>query len=197
MCPTARVEGIVDRLAKSVSSSGSLTILVTGEATMRALALALTAARRLSRYRRSVLVDLGLSQSWLGDVFDHAGDFDEARFGLADLLEGRASFDQALHRDLFARLDILPLGTGQIDVEELEHVLAALAQSYSFVVLHASDWRSPEVEAVIAGVGAVIVCAPAQRLEAAKQRVLRTFADPTIVIAGVALVAPAPLDHVA
>jgi len=193
--PTTALEAIVDRLAKSAQTTDSLTVLVTGEATKGALALGLTAARRLSKTGRAVLVDLGVSQPWLGDVFDH-GD-DDAPFGLADLLEGRASFDQALHRDLSARLDILPAGTGEIDPDQLESVLAALAQSYVFVVIHASNWRSPAVAAAIGGVGAVIVCAPAARLEAAKERLQQGFADPTIATVGVALPDRAPLDRVA
>jgi len=195
--PTTALEAIVDRLAESAETTDSLTVLVTGEATKGALALALTAARRLSKTGRAVLVDLGVSQPWLGDVFDHGDEPDDAPFGLADLLEGRASFDQALHRDLSARLDILPAGTGEIDPDQLESVLAALAQSYVFVVIHASDWRSPAVAAAIGGVGAVIVCAPAARLEAAKGRLQQGFADPTIVTVGVALPDRAPLDRVA
>ena len=90
--PAATLETIVDRLAASADPSGSLTILVTGEKTKGALSLALTAARRLSQAGRTALVDFGLSQPWLGDVFDHAGEPDHAHYGLADLLEGRASF---------------------------------------------------------------------------------------------------------
>src|SRR5277367_4389723 len=110
--PTTALEAIVDRLAESAETTDSLTVLVTGEATKGALALAVTAARRLSKTGRAVLVDLGVSQPWLGDVFDHGDEPDDAPFGLADLLEGRASFEQALHRDLSARLDIIPVGTG-------------------------------------------------------------------------------------
>jgi polysaccharide biosynthesis transport protein len=195
--PTTALEAIVDRLAETAETTHSLTVLVTGEATKGALALGLTAARRLSKTGRAVLVDLGVSQPWLGDVFDHGEEPDDAPFGLADLLEGRTSFDQALHRDLSARLDILPAGTGEIDPDQLEPVLAALAQSYVFVVIHASNWRSPAVAAAIGGVGAVIVCAPAARLEAAKERLQQGFADPTIVTVGVALPDRAPLDRVA
>jgi polysaccharide biosynthesis transport protein len=194
---TTALEAIVDRLAESAETTDSLTVLVTGEATKGALALGLTAARRLSKTGRAVLVDLGVSQPWLGDVFDHGEEPDDAPFGLADLLEGRASFDQALHRDLSARLDILPAGTGEIDPDQLESVLAALAQSYVFVVIHASNWRSPAVAAAIGGVGAVIVCAPAARLEAAQERLQQGFADPTIATVGVALPDRAPLDRVA
>jgi hypothetical protein len=191
------LETMVDRLAASATPSGSLTILVTGENTKGALALALTAARRLSQAGRTALVDLGVTQPWLGDVFDHAGEPDHARYGLADLLEGRASFQQALHRDLSARLDILPVGTGEVEPDELEPVLAALTQSYAFVVIHASDWRAPTVAAAIGGVGAVIVCAPAAQLEATKERLQLGFGDPTIVIAGIALAARTPLDRAA
>jgi succinoglycan biosynthesis transport protein ExoP len=193
----ATLEAIVDRLAASAIPSGSLMILVTGEKTKGALALALIAARRLSEAGRTALVDLGLSQPWLSDVFDHAGEPDHTRYGLADLLEGRAGFHQALHRDLSTRLDILPVGTSEVEPDELEPVLAALTQTYAFVVIHASDWRAPTVAAAIGRVGAVIVCAPATHLDAAKERVRLGFGDPTIVIAGIALAARAPLDRAA
>ena len=195
--PTTTLETIVDRLAASATPSGSLTILVTGEKTKGALALALSAARRLSDAGRTVLVDLGLSQPWLGDVFDHVGEPDHAPNGLADLVEGHASFDEALHRDLSSRLDILPVGTGEVEPDELDPVLTALTESYAFVVIHASDWRAPTVAAAIGGVGAVIVCAAAARLDAAKERLRLGFADPTIVIAGVALTTPAPIHRAA
>ena len=64
-------------------------------------------------------------------------------------------------------------------------------------MIHASDWRAPTVVAAIGGVGAVIVCAPAAHLDAAKERLRLGFADPTIVIAGVALAARTPLDRAA
>jgi polysaccharide biosynthesis transport protein len=192
------LETIIDRLAASAVPSGSLMILVTGEKTKAALALALTAARRLSQAGRTALVDLGPSEPWLGDVFDHVGESDHASYGLADLLEGRASFHQALHRDLSTRVDILPVGTSEVEPDELEPVLAALTQSYAFVLIHASDWRAPTVAATIGRVSAVIVCAPAAHLDAAKERLRVGFGDPTIVIAGVALAARVPpLDRAA
>ena len=77
--PTTALEAIVDRLAESAETTDSLTVLVTGEATKGALALGLTAARRLSKTGRAVLVDLGVSQPWLGDVFDHGDEPDDAR----------------------------------------------------------------------------------------------------------------------
>jgi polysaccharide biosynthesis transport protein len=193
----ATLETIVDRLAASAIPTGSLMILVTGEKTKAALAVALTAARRLSQAGRTALVDLGLSQSWLGDVFDHAGEPDHASYGLADLLEGRASFHQALHRDLSARLDILPVGTSEVEPDELEPVLAALTQRYAFVVIHASDWRAPTVAAAIGRVSAAIVCSPAAHLDAVKERLRVGFGDPTIVITGVVLAARATLDRAA
>ena len=55
--PTTALEAIVDRLAESAETSDSLKVLVTGEATKGALAPGLTAARRLSKTGRAVLVD--------------------------------------------------------------------------------------------------------------------------------------------
>jgi uncharacterized protein involved in exopolysaccharide biosynthesis len=193
----ASAEEIVDRLAGAAGRGASTAILVTGEQSRGALAIALLAARRLSKRDRAVLVDLGISQPWLGDVLDRPAGSRAPLYGLSDLLEGLATFDQAIHRDLSARLDILPAGAGEIDGGALEPVFAALAQSYAFVVIHASDWRSPEAASVLEHVDAVIPCAPARNLAATRRRLREAAPDPGIVTAGVPLAGRDPLERVA
>ena len=157
--PTTALEAIVDRLAESAETSDLLKVLVTGEATKGALAPGLTAARRLSKTGRAVLVDwASRSLGWATSSIT-----EEPTRPLASPACSRAA--RASTRRCIAIFPrgstFLPAGTSEIDPEQLKSVLAALAQSYVFVVTHASNWRSPAVAAAIGGVGAVIVCAPA------------------------------------
>ena len=175
-------EALADRLADIARDGEALTTLFAGESTSRALGLALTAARRLSKRGRTALVDLGVSQDWLADVLDRRAERDRRLDGLAELLDGRASFEDALHRDLSSSLDVIPAGAGRIDVDGLGEALAALAKSYDFVVLCASDWRSAEVGAALDAVAAFVIVAPARRLEGALGR-LRERLSPTSLTA--------------
>ena len=162
-------EALAEHLAKT-GGVDPLTVLFAGQRTSRALAVSLSAARAFSKRGRAAFVDLGVSQDWLSDVVDREGEGEGALAGLAELLDGRASFEDVLHRDLSSPLDIIPAGAGMIEPEALGEALAALASSYQFVVLHASDWRSPEVGGALEAVGAFVIVAPAPRLEAALQR---------------------------
>ncbi len=177
-------EALADRLADVARDGEALTTLFAGERTSRALGLALTAARQLSKRGRAALVDLGVSQDWLSDVLDREGESGERLDGLAELLDGRATFEEVLHRDLSSSLDIIPAGAGEIDVEGLGEALAALATSYEFVVLHASDWRSAEVGAALEAVAVFVMVAPAQRLEGALRHLRESLAETTITTLG-------------
>jgi uncharacterized protein involved in exopolysaccharide biosynthesis len=177
-------EALADRLAEITRHGGALTTLFAGEATSRTLGLALTAARRLSKRGRAALVDLGVSQDWLADVLDRCAESGGRLDGLAELLDGRASFEQVLHRDLSSSLDIIPAGAGRIDVDGLGEALAALARSYEFVVLHASDWRSAEVGAALDTIAAFVMVAPARRLEGALSRLREKLAPTSLTTVG-------------
>jgi uncharacterized protein involved in exopolysaccharide biosynthesis len=177
-------EALADQLAEVARGGEALTTLFAGEATSRALGLALTAARRLSKRGRAALVDLGFSQDWLADVLDRRAESGGRLDGLAELLDGRASFEQVLHRDLSSSLDIIPAGAGRIDVDGLGEALAALARSYEFVVLHASDWRSAEVGAALDAVAVIVMVAPARRLEGALGRLRETLAPTSLTTIG-------------
>ncbi len=184
---SSSVDAIVDALIASAEPGEGMTLLVTGEAAPGALAVALTAARRLSKRGRAALIDVGATQPWLTDVLDRGPGNAGAMPGLTDVLDGRAGFDQALYRDLSTSLDILPAGRGEIDETMLGPVLASLAQTYAYVVVHASNWRAPPGCAAIGAVDAAIVCAPAGRVEAARQRLRDALADPTVLTEGIAV----------
>jgi succinoglycan biosynthesis transport protein ExoP len=177
-------ERLADRLAETASDDGGLAVLLAGDRTSRALGHALAAARALTKCGRAVLVDLGVSQDWLADAIDREAENGERLAGLAELLDGRATFEEALHRDLSSRLDIIPAGAGAIDDEGLSEVIAALASSYDFVVLHASDWRSAEVGAAVGAVAVFVMVAPEARLEAALQRLRERLADLSVTTLG-------------
>ncbi len=182
----ASLEDIVDRLA-DYAPRRRLTLLVTGEAAPGALTIALTAARRLSRMGRTVLVDLGATQPWLSDVVDRDADEDGPFTGLSDLVDGRATFEQALHRDLSSRVDILPVGAEPIYRGEFGPVLEALIESYNHVVVHASDWRSSSARDEIPSFSAILLCARRARLAALRESVAREVGNPAIAIEGLAL----------
>ena len=61
---------------------------------------------------------------------------------MVELLAGEASFAEVLRRDLSSGLDVIAAGAGAISGDGLDEVLDALAASYEFVVIHASDWRA-------------------------------------------------------
>ena len=180
------VEAFVDTLAGLATPGAFVPIMVAGEGTHEALAVALTAARRLTKSGRTVLLDLGESQAWLADTFDRLLDDGDGRLGLSDWLQGRATFVQAKHRDISSALDIVPAGVGEINAAALASVLDALAESYAFVVIHVSDWRAPAAAASMASVAAVMLCAADGRLPAAQERLRRALPDPSIVIKGIA-----------
>jgi len=180
-------QAIADHLAEAGRAAG-VTALFAGERTSRALPLALSAARNLSKRGRAVLVDLGVSQDWLSDAIDRAGAVEGPLAGLAELLDGRASFEDALHRDLSSRLDIIPAGNGAIEPEALHETLAALATSYQFVVLHASDWRASEVGEALEAVTVFVMVARASRLGAALRHLRDAVAGTSIVTLGLAAV---------
>lgn len=185
--PTTALDAIVDRLAGASTPGSCMPILVAADGGEGALAVALSAARRLSKVGSAVLLDLAASQPWLSDVFDPAAETGDESFGLSDLLDGRAKFAEALHRDLSSSVDILPSGLGEIDPDALEPVFEVLRESYSFVVVHASDWRAPTAGAAIDVIAAAIICAPASRLDAAQDRFRRMLGDTAVVVAGLAI----------
>lgn len=83
-------------------------------------------ARALAQEGRTILI-----------IFGAGGG---ARPGLSELIDGSASFSEAIHREAGARLHILPSGRDRaIASSGLNVVLDALADTYDFVVLSLTD----------------------------------------------------------
>ena len=162
-----------DALAARLALSGArdLVVLIAGNGTGQALAAALETARRLSSDSPTLLVDLGATQDWFADILDRQGSCRTEIAGFADLIAERASFSEVIWRDLSTKLDVIPSG-GIVDRDALNLVFAALASSYSRLVLHASDWRAPAAVAAAEIADFVVIVAPPARL----RRYARRFA---------------------
>ncbi|MGA2494704.1 MAG: exopolysaccharide transport family protein [Roseiarcus sp.] len=174
---------LADRLAQiAPKEGGALTALIASEESGRAAALALALGRRLAARGRTALIDLGdLPQ--LDEVgFD--GEDEDGAVGLAELLDGRASFADALHRDRLSDLDIIPAGVGAVAIESLGEALEALTANYDFLVMHAYDWRSPAALAARDGVAVLAIVAAPARLGAALADAREAVAEDEIVVVG-------------
>ncbi len=177
------VAALADRLAEiAPKAGGALTALIAGEQSGRAAGLALALGRRLAKRGRTALIDLGdVPQS------DEAGfdvEEEDGAVGLAELLDGRASFAEALHRDRLSDLDLIPAGVGAASLDTLGEALSALAASYDFLIMHAYDWRSPTAHAAREGVAVLAIAAPPPRLEAALAEAREAAAEDGIVVVG-------------
>ena len=124
---TARVNG---RPAKSVT----ITSCLRGEGRT---ALALGLARTIALGGRSVI----LVEADLFTPSVHRALGDQARWGLSEVLTGRASFEQVIHRDPMTGAHILQAGTpltnptAALGSERMIWILQALAQAYDYVIV--------------------------------------------------------------
>ncbi len=175
-------DALARRLARLKRKDAGLTALVAGTGSGRALALALETARRLAAQGPTLLLDLGATQSWLGDILDREETDGVEVPGLADLIAGRASYGEVIRRDLSSSLDVIPAG-GEVEADKLADVFAAVSAAYGCVILHASDWRSPEARSAAEAADAVVVAAPKARLVRTIERATKTLSDacPNIV----------------
>jgi polysaccharide biosynthesis transport protein len=177
------VATLADRLAEiAPREGGALTALIAGEKSGRASGLALALGRRLAKRGRAALIDLGDSPQTDEAGFDVEDE--DGAIGLAELLDGRASFAEALHRDRLSDLDLIPAGVGAASLESLGEALTALTASYDFLVMHAYDWRSPPALAARDGVAVLAIAAAPARLEAALAEAREAVAKDEIVVVG-------------
>jgi polysaccharide biosynthesis transport protein len=190
MAPDERVPPAEDRLVASAPPEGSegefrsevalaeylaslahpnvaLRTLVAAEGSGRGLSTALAVARALSSRGSTILIDLGQTQEWFSDALYRDVESDRGPLGMAELMAGEASFAEVMHRDLSSSLDVIPAGPGFVSGEGIDEILDALAASYAFVVVHASDWRSDPALAALDHVHKAVLAAPASRLQSA------------------------------
>ncbi len=188
----ASAAGLVAALRR-VRPNGGLVVLVAGDRSGQALAIALETARKLAADRAAVFVDLGWTQDWLADILYREEPDAPATPGLAELIAGRAGFADVIRRDLSSRLDVVLPGAGG-EGANIDDALTAFAAAYAAVVLHASDWRGDWARAAAAFADAVAVVAPAARAGAALEAAEAALGDacPTVLAYAVRAVRKVP-----
>jgi hypothetical protein len=141
----------IDRLAAHVARAGSggrvRRILITHSSSretplagLDCAAFASQFARALAQEGRTILV-----------IFGAGGG---SRPGLSELVDGSASFSEAIHREAGARLHILPSGRNRATTGgALNVVLDALSDTYDFVVLSVTDESSDALRRMVLALG--------------------------------------------
>ena len=122
------------RHAKAEGHAAALQIAITSvDEGQGATSVAISLSRLLAADGRAILIDLNEASPGLDALISHTDGV-----GLSDLLEGRAAFGDAIHRDRGSKLHIMPLGLGDgevVSAQLLPGVLDALRQSYDYLLI--------------------------------------------------------------
>jgi succinoglycan biosynthesis transport protein ExoP len=149
----------IEQLAEGLRSAGEAARKVTilGTASSESIALtALTLARLIARDARVVLVDLAASPAI------SAMSVDPAAPGLAELMQGEASFSQVITKDRLSRVHLVSAGRPGSDRALLQSprltlAIDALLRVYDHVVLDAGTASDLPAELLTAQARAVVV----------------------------------------
>ncbi|MFC0243040.1 GumC family protein [Rhodopseudomonas telluris] len=189
---TADVETLAQRLRGAGGAAHKITVLGTG-LTDNVTATALSLARRLAQGAKVVLIDLSESSAML-----QSASADPAAPGLAELMQGEASFGQVITRDRSSALHLVTAGRPGFDRTLLQSprlvlALNALLRVYDHVLLDAGTAADLPAELLTAQAQAVVVPAPTMttdaRVRMAEQLKAVGFSEVTMVAA-----APRPDD---
>lgn len=150
----------IERLAESLRAAGPAAkkVTVLGTAAGEAITLStLTLARHLARDARVVVVDLAASSPTIAAV-----SVDASAPGLAELMQGEASFAQILTRDKLSRLHLVMAGRPGFDRSLLQSprvtlAIDALLRAYDHVLLDAGSASDLPAELLTAHARAVVV----------------------------------------
>lgn len=150
----------IEQLADSLRAAGAMAkkVTVLGTASGEAITLsALTLARRLARDARVVVVDLAASSPTMAAV-----SVDASAPGLAELMQGEASFAQIITRDKLSRLHLVMAGRPGFDRSLLQSprvtlAIDALLRAYDHVLLDAGSASDLPAELLTANARAVVV----------------------------------------
>ncbi|HEV3042884.1 MAG TPA: exopolysaccharide transport family protein [Roseiarcus sp.] len=195
----AGIDELVDRLTTRATAGGARFALIAGAGEGAGRAAALELGRALAAKGRAVLIDLGPTPAdWLSRVLRADGAEASRLIGLIDALDGLATFEDALHRDLSSPLDIIPSGSETWPIEEgFDEVLVALAETHDFVIAHAPDWRDPGAEICAELIGEMVLVAPAKDLPAELDAARAQMAASLALVGLTALNRGAPLERAA
>jgi Mrp family chromosome partitioning ATPase len=150
------IERLADTLCVAGASARKVTILGTASGESVTLT-ALTLARLLAREARVVVVDLAASSPMMPAIA-----VDASSPGLAELMQGEASFGQIITRDRLSRVQLVNAGRPGFDRALLRSprlmlAIDALLQVYDHVLLDAGAAPDLPVELLTAKAHAVVV----------------------------------------
>ncbi|MDN4989063.1 exopolysaccharide transport family protein [Bradyrhizobium sp. WYCCWR 13022] len=150
----------IGQLAENLKAAGPAAkkVTVLGTASGDAITLsALTLARHLARDARVVVVDLAASSPTIAAV-----SVDPTAPGLAELMQGQASFAQVITRDKLSRLHLVMAGRPGFDRSVLQSprvtlAIDALLRAYDHVLVDAGSAEDLPAELLTAHARAVVV----------------------------------------
>ncbi|MCG6204388.1 exopolysaccharide transport family protein [Rhodopseudomonas sp. HC1] len=182
------LDALAQRLRTAGDAARKVTVLGTG-VNDNVTATALTLARRLAQDAKVVLIDLSESSDML-----KAASADPTAPGLAELMQGEASFGQVITRDRSSALHLVIAGRPGFDRTLLQSqrlivALNALRRVYDHVLLDAGTAADLPAELLTADAQAVVVPAPTTPADArarmAEQLKAVGFSDVTMLTATV------------
>lgn len=148
----------IGQLADSLRAGGAKKVTVLGTASGDAITLsALTLARHLARDARVVVVDLAASSPTIAAV-----SVDASAPGLAELMQGQASFAQVITRDKLSRLHLVMAGRSGFDRSLLQSprvtlAIDALLRAYDHVLIDAGSAEDLPAELLTTDARAIVV----------------------------------------
>ncbi|WP_407174794.1 GumC family protein [Bradyrhizobium sp. STM 3562] len=161
--------GEIEELAQALAGAGEAgrRVTVLGTASGDGITFtALTLARLLARSARVVLVDLAASSPMF-----HASSVDPVAPGIAELMQGEASFSQIITRDRLSRVHLVSAGRpgfdrGLLQSPRLMLAIDALSRVYDHVLLDAGLASDLPAELLTANARAVVVPDAAMQADA-------------------------------
>ena len=150
------VEQLADALVGAGAGARKVTVL--GTASSESIALsALTLARLMARQAKVVVVDLAASSPMMS-----AASVDPTAPGLAELMQGEASFTQIITRDRLSRVHLVSAGRPGFDRAQLQSprltlAIDALLRVYDHVLLDAGTASDLPAELLTSHAHAVVV----------------------------------------
>jgi len=150
------VEQLADALVGAGAGARKVTVL--GTASSESIALsALTLARLMARQAKVVVVDLAASSPMMS-----AASVDPTAPGLAELVQGEASFTQIITRDRLSRVHLVSAGRPGFDRAQLQSprltlAIDALLRVYDHVLLDAGTASDLPAELLTSQARAVVV----------------------------------------
>jgi len=150
------IEQLAERLRAAGAAAKKITVLGTAAGASITLS-ALTLARHLARDARVVVVDLAASSPTVAAVA-----VDASAPGLAELMQGEASFAQIITRDKLSRLHLVMAGRPGFDRSLLQSprvtlAIDALLRAYDHVLLDAGSASDLPAELLTTHARAVVV----------------------------------------